>query len=79
VCRLSLTVANQYLPQLDEATAAAVFGNVGSLVSFQVGPGDDQLADGQPIAASWRSAGQQIVFHLETTFQCAVRVAPRPK
>ena len=44
--RLSLTVANQYLAQLDEATAAAVFGNVGSLVSFQVGPNDaDILAE----------------------------------
>lgn len=54
--RLSLTLAHQFLAQLPEATAAAVFGNVGSLVSFQVGPqdaetlveqlgGDLQLAD----------------------------------
>ena len=28
--RLTLTLANQYLAQMDEATAAAVFGNVGS-------------------------------------------------
>ena len=38
--RLALTVANQYLDQLDEETAAALFGNVGTLVSFQVGPSD---------------------------------------
>lgn len=38
--RLALTLANQYLAQLDETTAAAVFGNVGTLVSFQVGPDD---------------------------------------
>jgi type IV secretory pathway TraG/TraD family ATPase VirD4 len=38
--RLCLTVAHQYLKQLDEETSNAVFGNVGSLVSFQVS-GDD--------------------------------------
>jgi type IV secretory pathway TraG/TraD family ATPase VirD4 len=38
--RLSLTLAHQFLAQLPEATAAAVFGNVASLVSFQVGPQD---------------------------------------
>src|SRR5207302_8434289 len=38
--RLSLTLANQYLAQMDEATLAAVFGNVGTLVSFQVGADD---------------------------------------
>jgi DNA helicase HerA-like ATPase len=38
--RLALTLANQYLAQLDEHTAAAVFGNVGTLVSFQVGADD---------------------------------------
>jgi hypothetical protein len=38
--RLSLTVANQYLAQMEEATAAAVFGNVGSLLVFQVGASD---------------------------------------
>lgn len=38
--RLTLTLAHQYLAQLDEATAAAVFGNVGSLVAFAVGAED---------------------------------------
>src|SRR5207248_1255541 len=41
--RLSITLANQYLAQLDEATSAAVFGNVGTLVSFQVGPDDAEV------------------------------------
>lgn len=41
--RLGLTVANQYLAQLDEATLHAVFGNVGTLVSFQVGAKDAEL------------------------------------
>lgn len=38
--RMALTLANQYLSQLDEATADALFGNVGTLVSFQVGAND---------------------------------------
>ena len=38
--RLSLTIANQYLEQIEENVLAAVFGNVGSLLSFQVGPRD---------------------------------------
>lgn len=43
--RLSLTVAHQYLAQLTETTAEAVWGNVGSVVAFQVGSDDaDMLA-----------------------------------
>ena len=38
--RLNLIVANQYLAQLSEPTLAAVFGNVGSLLVFQVGAQD---------------------------------------
>jgi hypothetical protein len=41
--RLCLTLANQYLDQMDEATRSAVFGNVGSLVSFQVGAADAEF------------------------------------
>jgi len=44
---LSLTLANQYLAQMDEATAAAVFGNVGSLVSFAVGADDAETLTAQ--------------------------------
>lgn len=41
--RLNLTVANQYLAQMDEATQAAVFGNIGSLVCFQLGAQDAEI------------------------------------
>ncbi len=41
--RLHLTIANQYLAQLEEHTAEAVFGNVGSLLSFQVGASDAEI------------------------------------
>ena len=44
--RLNLTIANQYLAQMDEQTAAAVFGNVGTMLAFQVGAGDaEDLAE----------------------------------
>ena len=44
--RLSLIVAHQYLTQLDEPTANAVFGNVGSIITFQVGSDDaERLAE----------------------------------
>ncbi len=35
--RLSLIMANQYLSQIDEKVRGAIFGNVGTLVSFKVG------------------------------------------
>ncbi len=35
--RLNLTVANQYVGQIDEEVKNAVFGNVGTIVSFRVG------------------------------------------
>lgn len=37
---LSLTMANQYIAQMEEVVREAVFGNVGSLISFRVGAGD---------------------------------------
>lgn len=38
--KLSLTMANQYIAQMAETVQGAVFGNVGTLVSFQVGHHD---------------------------------------
>lgn len=37
---LNLTVANQFIGQMDEEVKNAVFGNVGSLISFRVGVTD---------------------------------------
>ena len=45
--RLALTIANQYLAQMEEATAAAVFGNVGTLAVFQLGAQDTELIAAQ--------------------------------
>jgi len=38
--RLNLIVANQYIAQIDEKVRDAVFGNVGTIVSFKVGVND---------------------------------------
>ncbi len=41
--RLNLTIAHQYLKQLDDETGSAVFGNVGSMIAFQVGADDAEV------------------------------------
>ncbi len=38
--KLSLTIAHQYIEQVDEEIQAAVFGNVGTTITFRVGPFD---------------------------------------
>ena len=40
---LNLTVANQYVSQMEETVRDAVFGNVGTMVSFRIGPGDSKV------------------------------------
>lgn len=41
--RLSLIMAHQYVAQLDEAVSDAVFGNIGSTISFRVGGPDAEV------------------------------------
>ncbi len=43
--RLSLIIAHQYIEQLDETVRAAVFGNVGTLISFRVGAADAEFLE----------------------------------
>lgn len=45
--RLSLTVAHQFIAQLSEEIKGAVFGNVGSMCVFRVGPDDAQYLEKQ--------------------------------
>ena len=40
---LGLFITHQYLDQLDERIRSAVFGNVGTIISFRVGAGDAEL------------------------------------
>jgi len=41
--KLALTLANQYIEQMEEKVREAVFGNVGTLIVFRVGPFDAEV------------------------------------
>jgi len=41
--KLALTLANQYIEQMEENVRDAVFGNVGTLMAFRVGPFDAEV------------------------------------
>lgn len=43
--RFCLTIAHQYLDQLDESLRAVVFGNVGTIISFPVGSVNGESLD----------------------------------
>ncbi len=43
--KLALTMAHQYIEQMDEEVRDAVFGNVGSMVSFRVGAYDAEVLE----------------------------------
>ncbi len=43
--RLDLTIAHQYIEQVDEKVQAAIFGNVGTIVSFRVGAVDAEYLE----------------------------------
>jgi hypothetical protein len=45
--RLSLTLAHQYMGQLDERISDAVFGNVGTLLAFRVSEADGSVLERQ--------------------------------
>ena len=47
---LSLTLANQYLAQIPPETLAAIFGNVGTFISFRPSPGDAKILSEQFLA-----------------------------
>jgi len=43
--RLNLTIAHQYIEQMSEEVRAAVFGNVGTMVTFRVGAFDAEVLE----------------------------------
>lgn len=45
--KLGLTIAHQFIAQLEDKIKDAVFGNVGSLAAFRVGPEDSQFLEHQ--------------------------------
>lgn len=45
--KLNLTVAHQYVEQMQEEVAAAIFGNVGTMVTFRIGATDAEIFEKQ--------------------------------
>ena len=45
--KLNLTIAHQYIEQMPESVAAAVFGNVGTMITFRVGATDAEVLEKQ--------------------------------
>jgi len=43
--RLALIMAHQYIEQMSETVSAAVFGNVGTIVSFRIGAADAEVLE----------------------------------
>jgi hypothetical protein len=43
--KLNLTIAHQYVEQMEEEVKNAVFGNVGTIVTFRVGPFDAEVLE----------------------------------
>lgn len=43
--KLDLTIAHQYVEQMEENVRAAVFGNVGTTIAFRVGPFDAEILE----------------------------------
>lgn len=43
--RLNLTIAHQYIEQMEEEVRDAVFGNVGTTIAFRVGPFDAEVLE----------------------------------
>ncbi len=43
--KLNLTIAHQYIEQMEEDVRNAVFGNVGTTISFRVGPFDAEILE----------------------------------
>ncbi len=43
--KLNLTIAHQYVEQMDEIVKPAVFGNVGTMIAFRVGATDAELLE----------------------------------
>ncbi|MCA9352700.1 type IV secretion system DNA-binding domain-containing protein, partial [Patescibacteria group bacterium] len=45
--KLNLTVAHQYVEQMEESVAAAIFGNVGTMITFRIGATDAEVFEKQ--------------------------------
>ncbi len=69
--RLSLILANQYIDQLDEEVSRAIFGNVGSLMSFVVGARDATMLS-KEFGAMYTDADMVSLGKFETVLKLSI-------
>lgn len=74
--RLSLNLAHQYIAQLPEDIKGAVFGNVGSMALFRVGPDDAQYLEPQ-IAPSFTRSDLMKIENYHAYMKMLVHGEPR--
>lgn len=74
--RLSLNVAHQYISQLPEDIKGAVFGNVGSMAFFRVGPDDAQYLESQ-VAPTFSASDLLKIENYHAYLKMLVRGEPK--
>lgn len=74
--RLSLNIAHQYISQLPEDIKNAVFGNVGSMALFRVGPDDSQYLEPQ-LAPTFTAADLLKIENYHAYLKMLVRGEPK--
>ena len=56
--KLNLTMAHQYIEQMEEEVRAAVFGNVGTMIIFRVGAYDAEILEKDRVSRLIRIDGR---------------------
>ncbi len=74
--RLSLNLAHQYISQLPEDIKGAVFGNVGSMALFRVGPDDSQYLEPQ-LAPTFTAGDLMKIENYHAYMKMLVRGEPK--
>jgi hypothetical protein len=74
--RLSLNLAHQYIAQLPEDIKGAVFGNVGSMALFRVGPDDAQYLEPQ-LAPAFTASDLMKIENYHAYMKMLVRGEPK--
>lgn len=74
--RLSLNLAHQYIAQLPEDIKGAVFGNVGSMALFRVGPDDAQYLEHQ-LAPTFTASDLMKIENYHAYLKMLVRGEPK--
>lgn len=86
--RLDLTLANQYIGQIDEDVQKAIFGNAGSILSFSVGAADarslvrefgDKYAEGELVALGNYETIMKLSIDNHTSTPFSAKTLPLPK